>query len=142
MVENTPEGPADPVLAQLAMQFPETAARFRKETTLPATVTPGAAGEVSPDLESYPVLEPSAPTMERRRAEGAAAAEREATRREAAERARVDDARADRSRSRIIKMRRWVFSAPTRPRRRRMLGRVSVAAVMGSRRRIGMRWSA
>lgn len=47
MVDNRQPGVMSAVEAALALRFPETAARFSKQRTLPATVTPGAIGAVS-----------------------------------------------------------------------------------------------
>lgn len=92
MVDNAVPGPVDSALADFARRFPETAARFNRETTLPATVTPGALGEVSQTPDSFDVLNPSAQQV--RQAALDAATERE---RQAVEtRARRDDMRADR----------------------------------------------
>lgn len=61
MVDNTKAGPVDGTLAELALRFPETAARFTRQTTLPARVTPGAMGEVgAPEYTGQAILHPSA----------------------------------------------------------------------------------
>ena len=69
LVENQEPGPLSPEIASVAQRFPETAARISARQTLPATVTPGAMGEVSPDQGVYPVLEPSKEDTARSRAE-------------------------------------------------------------------------
>lgn len=101
-VDNTEAGPVDPSLAAWAERFPELAGRFRRTKTLPATVTPGAAGEVSAEPTEMAVLEPSATQMERRRERAAEQAARDAAvkrqerlDRETAEDRRADNARAD-----------------------------------------------
>ena len=59
-VDKATPGPQSAALLALAQKFPETAARFRVQAPLAATVTPGAMGEVATGGEGYPVLEPTA----------------------------------------------------------------------------------
>lgn len=46
-VDNTTPGTYSAIEAELALRFPETAARFSKQTTLPARPTPGTMGAMS-----------------------------------------------------------------------------------------------
>jgi len=57
--ESLAPGPVDRFAAEILSKFPGTAARVKARQTLPATVTPGALGEVSPELEAFSVLEPT-----------------------------------------------------------------------------------
>lgn len=94
MVDNTKAGPVDGALAELAMRFPETAARFTRQTTLPATVTPGALGEVgAPEYTGQAILHPSADDAARA---DTLAAQQTRWKAEDAARAKDDD-RAERS---------------------------------------------
>lgn len=91
MVNDLEPGPQSPVVAELARRYPELAARFSSRETLPATVTPGAAGMVSPDQGTYDVLEPSKDDLERSRAQ----LYRESQAAAALAARKVDDARMD-----------------------------------------------
>lgn len=96
-VANATPGPQSPALYALAQQFPETAARFRVQAPLPATVTPGAAGEVAPaEGNDYPVLDPTDEQMQQqglRQLQRERYAAEDKARADAASRAAVDDAR-------------------------------------------------
>jgi len=85
----TAPGPIDRFTAEILSKFPGTAARVRGQQTLPATVTPGAFGEVSQEPEVFPVLEPSAPQI---------AAAQAVSRAEAAAKAAAADRAADNAR--------------------------------------------
>lgn len=89
--ENALPGPIDARRAEVIRKFPGTAARLRLEETLPATVTPGAMGEVAPPSQ-FDVLEPT--PVQVRQAE-ADAAQRERWARDDAARLR-DDQRQER----------------------------------------------
>lgn len=91
MVNDMEPGPVSPVIAEVARRFPETAARFSQQRTLPATVTPGAMGVVAPESTGYDVLEPSKDDLERSRAR----VFRETQAAETAAARKVDDARMD-----------------------------------------------
>lgn len=91
MVGNLEPGPVSPVVAEVARRFPELAARFSQRQTLPATVTPGAAGMVSPEQGAYDVLEASKDDLERSRAQ----LYRESQAAAALAARKVDDARMD-----------------------------------------------
>lgn len=91
MVNDMAPGPVSPVVAEVARRFPETAARFSQQQTLPATVTPGAMGAVSPEQGAYDVLEPSKDDIERSRAQ----VFRETQAAEAKKAREADDARMD-----------------------------------------------
>lgn len=88
----TAAGPISAATADLLRRFPETAGIVRDAETLPATVTPGAAGVVAPGPERFSVKEPTDDQTERSRARLAM----EAARRDAMARATADDTRADR----------------------------------------------
>lgn len=92
-VDNTEPGPVNPVLAQMAAKYPELAGRFTTQETLPATVTPGAMGEVSPVREVFSYLHPNAAQTERAREREANRQAQEAARAERVAAQRVDDAR-------------------------------------------------
>lgn len=94
----TAAGPISAATADLLRRFPETAGIVRDAETLPATVTPGAAGVVSPDPARFSVKEPTDDQAERSRARLAM----EQARADAMKRAGVDDARADRQLSQQV----------------------------------------
>lgn len=94
MVNDLEPGPVSPVIAEVARRFPETAARFSAQQTLPATAMPGTFGGVSPAPVGYDVLEPSKDDLERSRAR----VFRETQAAEAAAARKVDDARQEAAR--------------------------------------------
>lgn len=95
----TPAGPVNAVTAELLRRFPETAGYLSQQTTLPARVTPGAMGEVSPVGSEFAVKAPTDEQTARSQALGMQTKAAEA----AALRAATDDERQSRMLSESIR---------------------------------------